>query len=266
MQLTFPYRETWLHRVNPSVKLILLFVLFIVVILIHNINILMNVTLGVLVLLLIWSGHPGKRMLLYTAPFVLVFVSTSTGMMMFGEGTTTWFHYGLIHITEESFFRGLHLGFRALNMAAAGLLFGLTTRPVSLFYSLMQQWKTPPKYAYSFLAAMRIFPLLLEDFQMLRHALKVRGARRSYGIRGFYETIRRYTIPLLAQSIRRAQRIAVAMEAKRFASEAKRTYYYSISYSAYDILFVAVFAAIIVLSYWVGAASPYFDIQDVRRL
>ncbi|HEY0827347.1 MAG TPA: energy-coupling factor transporter transmembrane component T [Bacilli bacterium] len=266
MQLTFPYHETWLHRVNPGLKLILFVLLFFIVILIHNLNILINLTAGVLLLLALGSGHPWKRLLLYSSPFVLVFISTATGMMMFGQGSTTWLKYGLLHVTEESFFRGLHLGFRALNMAAAGLLLGLTTRPVYLFYSLMQQWRLPPKYAYSFLAAMRMLPLLLEEFQTLRNALKVRGTRTSYGLKGLYLTIQRYAIPLLAQSIRRAQRIAIAMEAKRFSNEVKRTYYYKIKYSCWDVIFVVYFAAVVILSYWIGTVWPYFATVDVRGL
>jgi energy-coupling factor transport system permease protein len=264
MQITFPHRQTWLHRVNPGLKLLLFIALFIVVLLIHNLNILMNLTFGVLLLLILWSGHPWKRLLLYSSPFLLVFLSTSTGMMMFGQGSTTWLHYGLIHVTEEGFFRGIHLGFRALNMAAAGLLFGLTTRPVFLFYSLMQQYKLPPKYAYSFLAAMRMLPLVLEEFQTLRHALKVRGVRQSYTIRGLYLTIQRYAIPLLAQSIRRAQRIAIAMESRQFTNDAKRTYYYNVGYSTSDLGFAVYFIVIVIVSHWIGTVWPYFEIKDVR--
>ncbi|MFD0589659.1 energy-coupling factor transporter transmembrane component T family protein [Paenibacillus sp. GCM10027627] len=263
MQLTFPHRQTWLHRVNPGVKLLLFLALFIAVLLIHQLNMLIYFTIAVL-LLLLWSGHPWRRLLLYASPFLLIFVSTSTGMMMFGTGSTTWFRYGLIHITEESFYRGLHLGFRALNMAAAGLLFGLTTRPVALFYSLMQQWRLSPKYAYSFLAAMRMLPLLAEEFQTLRHALQVRGVRTRFTPKGLYLTIQRYAIPLLAQSIRRAQRTAVAMEAKRFDSSASRTYYYKIGYSAWDAVFALYFIAAIFASEWLAAYLPYFQVGDVR--
>lgn len=263
MQLTFPHRETWLHRVNPTLKIVLFSLWFATVILIHDFSVMMNVAIGS-VLLLPWSGHPWRRLLLYASPFLLVFVSTSTGMMFFGKGETEWFRWGLVNITEESFFRGLHLGFRALSMAAVGLLFGLTTRPVSLFYSLMQQGRLSPKYAYSFLAAMRLVPILLEEFQTLRHALKVRGMRKRSGIVNFYQLLHRYAIPLLAQSIRRAHRIAVAMEAKRFAGEAKRTYYYVIGFSYRDIVFAGYAIGVFWVALTVGTEWPYADFTDVR--
>jgi energy-coupling factor transport system permease protein len=263
MQLTFPHRETWLHRVNPTLKLIILSLWFVAVILIHNFNVMMNAAIGSLIILL-WSGHPWRRLLLYSSPFLLVFVSSSTGMIFFGTGQTEWFKWGLVHITEESYYRGLHLGFRALSMAAAGLMFGLTTRPVYLFYSLMQHAKLPPKYAYSFMAAMRLMPILVEEFQTLRYALKVRGMKRQGFLRNLYNSLNRYAIPLLAQSIRRAHRIAVAMEAKRFAGNAKRTYYYAIGFSYWDILFTVYTVALFILAYWVGGSFPYVNNTDVR--
>ncbi|WP_391572874.1 energy-coupling factor transporter transmembrane component T family protein [Cohnella sp.] len=263
MQLTFPHRRTWLHRVNPVVKLALFSLWFFAIILIHNFNVMANVAAGS-VLLMLWSGHPWRRLLLYSSPFLLVFISSATGMMFFGSGETPWFSWGIVHITEESYYRGLHLGFRALSMAAVGLLFGLTTRPVDLFYALMQKANLPPKYAYSFLAAMRMIPILAEEFQTLRHALKIRGMRKQGRLKTLYRTWHRYAIPLLAQSIRRAHRIAVAMEAKRFAGQARRTYYYVIGFSYRDIVFGAVTAALFGLSFALGTQWPYVGIADVR--
>lgn len=263
MNLSFPHHETWLHRVNPGLKLVMFFLLFVVVIVIHNPNIMLNVACAIL-LLLVWSGHPWKRLLLYASPFILVFISTSAGMMLFGKGVTTWWAWGLIHVTEESFYRGMHLGFRALCMAAAGLLFGLTTRPVNLFYSLMQQWKLPPKYAYSFLAAMRMIPIMLEEFQTLRHAHRIRGSHQHVSKWNMYATLRKFAIPLLAQSIRRAQRIAIAMEAKGFVNETKRTYYYVIRYSTADIVFIGYFVVMMALAWELGIRFPYVEVWDVR--
>jgi energy-coupling factor transport system permease protein len=257
MQLTFPHRDTWLHRVNPSVKLIVSLALFVFIVLTGSLNVTINMTIATLLPLLLFSGHPAKRLLLYASPFLLVFVSSSTGMMMFGQGSTTWFRFGIVHVTEESFWRGLLLGFRGLQVAAAGLLFGLTTRPVALFYSLMQQWRLAPKYAYSFLAALRMIPVIIEEFQTLRHALRIRGTKKRSPLTGWYATLRMYAIPLLVQSIRRAHRTAVAMEAKRFSNERSRTYYYEFGYSALDVVYVLYFVVAALLAVTVGTYWPY---------
>lgn len=264
MRMQLQYKETWLHHINPSLKLIVMLVIFLSVLFIHNPNILINLTIVFLLLFIAYTGYPKKMLMFILLPFFVIFISTATSMIFFGKGETTWFEWGLIHITKESFFRGLHLGFRALNFALLGIIFSLTTRPVYLFYSLMQQLKLKPKYAYSFLAGVRLIPIMIEEFQTIHNALKIRGAAQARSIRGLFEKMKRYAIPLLSQSIRRAQRIAVAMEAKRFTNEANRTFYYEIRFSKYDVFFVTSMAVLIFLAYYVSNAFPYFLITDVR--
>lgn len=223
-----------------------------------------NFWVGVLFLYLFFTGHPSKRLALIALPFVVIFITSATSMMLFGKGEITWFKWGLIHITEESFFRGLHLGFRGLVFAGLGVIFSLTTRPVLLFYSFMQQLKVKPKYAYSFMAAVRMIPIMIEELQTLRYALKVRGVQDQRGIKAFYQKLKAYSIPLLSQSIRRAHRIAVAMEAKQFSNTNKRTFYYKIGFSKFDISFVLYFIVIFIASYYLAMYFPYFLNQDVR--
>ena len=264
LQLEFSYEETWLHKINPSVKLLVMFFLLLIALFIHNINFMVNVTIAAFILYCCFTGHPLKRVLLFSLPFLMVFVSTASSMILFGKGDTTWFKWGLINISQESFYRGIHIGFRALTFAALGLTFALTTRPVYLFYSLMQQLKLKPKYAYSFMAGVRLIPIMFEEFQTIRNALKVRGGDSSNGISAIFTKIKAYTIPLLSQSIRRAHRIAVAMEAKGFSDATKRTYYYHIGYSKYDFIFILYFVILLILGYYTSIHIPYLPVTDIR--
>ncbi|MCM3749417.1 energy-coupling factor transporter transmembrane protein EcfT [Paenibacillus pasadenensis] len=263
MNLTFPHRQTWLHRVNPAHKLMVSALLFVLVLFTHNLNVMILLTAAAL-LPLLFTGHPPLRLLLYASPFLLLFVSSASGMMMFGTGDTVWFRYGLIRISEESFYRGLHLGFRSLQVAAVGLTFALTTRPVALFYSLMQQLRLPARYAYSFLAAFNMLPLLAGEFLILRQSLQIRG-RRPRGLKGYYERLRMYAIPLLAQCIRRAHRTAAAMEAKRFGSgSGVRTYYYRYSFTGADVWYAGYIVLSSVLAWQLGQIGPFTSAIDVR--
>lgn len=264
MQLELSYRETWLHRTNPSLKLAVSLALFFLVLFTHNPSVMVNASAGALLVLFACSGHPASRLALFVLPALLLLVSSATSMIFYGKGETVWWDWGIVHVTRESFFRGLQVGLKSLCFAFVGLLFALTTRPVLLFYSLMQQCKVPPKYAYSFMAAMRLLPIMVGEFQTLRHALAVRGVGRQRGLGGAYRKMKAYAVPLLAQSIRRAQRIAVAMEAKRFAGNGRRTYYYKTGFSAADAALVAGTAVLGAAVYAVGVLLPYFSITDVR--
>ncbi len=265
MNLFEQKRITWLNKINPSFKLIFFMLVMIWLIFVHNLNVVIYFTPFLLLLYLI-IGYTWQKLLLFFLPLILVFVSTAAGMILFGEGSTIWFKWGLIQISRESFYRGIHLGLRGFDFGLLGFIFALSTRPVYLFYSLMQQLKLPAKYAYSFLAAFRLLPIILEEFQILRHAFIVRGVNYLSGIKGIVQKLSFYSIPLLAQSIRRAHRIAVAMEAKRFNYEGKRTFYYVLRYSKYDLFFSFIIILAIFTAVYLGTYYPYIPITDVRLI
>ncbi|MCM2674534.1 energy-coupling factor transporter transmembrane component T family protein [Alkalicoccobacillus plakortidis] len=264
MTALYATKDTWITHVNPSIKLILSILLFAYMIFIHNPTHLVYLTAVFCLLLFVFSGHPLRYLLLFSAPFILVFFSSASSMIFFGRGDTTWFKWGIFHVTEESFYRGVHLGFRALAFAILGMIFALTTKPVLLFYSLMQQLKVPSKYAYSFLASIRIIPIMIEEFQTLRHAMVIRQAVPEKGLKGVYKKLQFFSVPLLAQSIRRAQRIAVAMEAKRFMQVKQRTYYYQTRITYYDLIFLIVLVSAPLATYMLADLFPLFDNTDVR--
>ncbi|WP_226682540.1 energy-coupling factor transporter transmembrane component T family protein [Sutcliffiella horikoshii] len=261
MQLELYKNKSWMHDINPSFKLIGMVLLFIAVLFIHNINVMLNLTGILLLVYLLMTGQTYKLKLLLLIPFVFLFFTSAISMVLFGKGDTTWLEFGLIHVSEESFYRGIHLGSRSLVFAFCGLIFALTTQPIFLFYSLMQQWKLPPKFAYSFMAGIRLLPIILEEFLTLRKALIVRGVEQNGNL---VKKVYFYSIPLLSQSIRRAYRIAVAMESKRFSNQKNRTYYYELGYSRMDVWFVLLILLMIALSLYIGTRLPYVPVTDVR--
>ncbi|MFC7783892.1 energy-coupling factor transporter transmembrane protein EcfT [Rossellomorea sp. GCM10028870] len=264
MNIELEHRETWLHQINPSFKLMTLIGLFVFLLFIHYLNWLLYLSLLFFLLLWVFSGYSYRTVSLMILPFFLVFISTASSMVLFGKGETTWMKFGWIHITEESFYRGIHVGLRTIVFAILGLLFALTTRPVKLFYSLMQQLRLKPKYAYSFMAGFRLIPIMIEEFFTIRNAMKVRGVEEMKGIKHVFHKMKSYSIPLLAQSIRRAHRIAVAMETKGFKESGKRTYYYRVTFSRYDGYFLGSILFMIVLSYYFSTHLPIFPAGDVR--
>jgi energy-coupling factor transport system permease protein len=264
MKKEWNIQETWLYRINPSFKLFVLMSMLIFILFLHVLNWLTYLTIIFFLLLWLFSGLSKKILSLLVLPFLVVFISTASSMILFGKGETIWFNWGLVQISEESFYRGIHLGFRAFIFATLGLLFALTTSPVNLFYSLMQQVRLNPKYAYSFMAAFRLIPIMVEEFFTIQNAMKVRGIEQNKRLTSFFRKLKAYSIPLLAGSIRRAHRIAIAMEAKRFTGNKQRTFFYDVGFSKYDYFFMATVLAIILISYYVSTILPIFPVGDVR--
>lgn len=253
-----PVRETWLYRVNPALKFVIIFALLLVALFNRNLGFTLNLAIVYAVLLYGFSGYAPRKLMLLSIPFVITFISSFTSMLLFGKGINVWWSWGLIKISEESFLNGLLLGMKTLCFGFLGLVFLLTSRPILLFYALMQQFRLPPKYAYSFIASIRLMPMVVDEFLIRTNALRVRGVRFSKGFKGVFSRLRLYMVPLLAQSIRRAQRVAVAMEAKRFQMTAGRTYYYVTVYSKWDTVFAGVMLILFTSAYVFADYLPWF--------
>lgn len=264
MQLALPKKESWIHGVNPSLKLLIMLMIFICIMFIHNVDVMTYVTMSFLLVFLVSIKYPVKIKMLLLLPFLFIFLTSSLAMIMYGKGDTTLLRFGLIHVTEESLFRGMHLGLRSMVFACCGLLFALTTKPVLLFYSLMQQGKLPPRFAYGFMAGVRLLPIMVEEYLTLRNALLVRGVKQERGLSGLLKKLKSFSIPLLSQSIRRAHRVAVAMEAKRFSRQKTRTYYYRTGFSTKDAWFVVLFIGVFMIGFAAADYIPLFSITDVR--
>lgn len=248
-----PQRETWLYHVNPAFKFIVFVILLCIALVNRNFDFALNQMIAYLLLFILFSGYGSKKIMLFLLPLLIAFLSTASTMILFGKGENMWWTWGLIRISEESFYRGILLGLKTCSFGLLGMVFALTSRPIHFFYALMQQFRLPPKFAYSFIASIRLLPMVIEEYHVRTNALKIRGAHYAKGIRGWYQRLGMYVIPLLAQSIRRAQRVAVAMEAKRFqmSSSRSRTYYYATSYSLYDLGFLLCIIIMVSIAYFI---------------
>ncbi|PID20561.1 ABC transporter permease [Sporosarcina sp. P3] len=235
-----PKRKTWLFRVNPALKFIVFFAFLIITLVNQSVPFAISQAVLYGILFYIFSGYSWRKLLILSIPLVISFLSTGLTMLLFGKGEAVLWQWGLLKISEESIQHALLLGSKSLSFGFVGFTFILTIQPVLFFYAMMQQFRLPSKYAYSFIAAFRLIPAVTEELQIRRNALQVRNIQFSKGIKGIYERLQSYTVPLFAQSIRRAQRIAVAMEAKQYQMGAARTYYYTTRYNAIDRLFLLV--------------------------
>lgn len=255
--------STFIDRTNPLTKILLAAILFVTVIFIHNPNVLFHLTIIMLIVLFLLSGVKMKYLLIL---LMFIFISgfiASLYMIFYGEGTQTLFRYGIIHITEESFVRGIHISMRGIILSLFGALVIFTTKITDVFYALMIQLKIKPKYAYSFMAAIRMVPIIVAEYFQLRQARKVRKALIHKKYISVFRGLKSTIVTLLSQSIRRAYRLGIAMESKGF-SDNKRTYYYKTSFSKYDLYFILLVLASIWIAILLGSSIPVINITDAR--
>jgi len=123
-------------------------------------------------------------------------------------------HLGTVKLTGAALWAAGTLWLRLLSFALLSLVFVKTTEPQRLILSLVHQLHLNYRVAYSTLVGYRMLPLLQTDYRTIRAAQRVRGAGEKRGSWHSWSRARRYTLPLLTGAVRRASRVAIAMDAR----------------------------------------------------
>jgi energy-coupling factor transport system permease protein len=156
---------------------------------------------------------------------------------------------------------GAGLALRVVGLSLPGVLLVATTDPVRLADALTIHWRVPTRFAFGALAALRLVPLLVGEFESVRLARRARGieargpvarARLAGGI----------VFALLVGAVRRGSRLATAMDARGFDSGIVRTNARGSRLHRRDAAFVAgttvVCLVAVALSLLTGAWDPVF--------
>jgi len=159
-------------------------------------------------------------------------------------GAKPIFSLGVVAVSRAGFESGVATGLRIFSLGMVSLLFGATTSPSDLIRALMQQWKLSYRLGYGVLAAYRFVPMLDSEFETIRAAHRVRGVHYSHHPVDQYLRLKKYSIPLLASAIRKAERVAIAMDSKAFGAFPTRTYYRRTYFQRTDWIFLASFLLI----------------------
>ncbi|HET7520074.1 MAG TPA: energy-coupling factor transporter transmembrane component T [Candidatus Limnocylindria bacterium] len=129
---------------------------------------------------------------------------------------------GPVDASATALANGVGLGLRLAGIAFAGVLAMTTTDPTRLADSLVQQLRVSPRFAVGALAAARLIPVMALEWQILSLARRARGVTG----RGPIQAVRVFfgkLVALLIGAVRRATRLATAMEARGFGARDCRT-------------------------------------------
>jgi energy-coupling factor transport system permease protein len=118
---------------------------------------------------------------------------------------------------------GVALGLRLMGIALCGVLAVATSDPTELADSLQQQARLSPRLAVGAMAATRMLPILAVEWQLLGMARRARGVSAGWSPILAARLAFGRLLALLVASIRRATRLAMAMDARGFGSEPCRT-------------------------------------------
>lgn len=112
---------------------------------------------------------------------------------------------------------------RLLGIALPGILVLASTDPMDLADALVQRLHVSPRFAYGALAALRLLPLLAADWHQIARARRARGLAAGWSPVARARLGFSRVFAVLVGAIRRAVRLATAMEARGFDAGVPRT-------------------------------------------
>ena len=235
------------HRLHPVTKLAGLLAFVVAAFLVDRPVVLLPLTAGVFALLAVAGGFPNVRRL--RVMFVLVLVFTVVVWTIFyrrGAGPT-W----------EGFEYGLSTAIRLDTFLAAGILFLTTTRVEEVAFAL-GRLGVPYKIGFTLTLAFRLVPVFFDAAVSVVQAQRCRGLE--FGRGGPVTRLRRFVpviVPVLIGALRRADRMAMALELRGFNSDRPRTTYLRAEAGARDAVAGAI-ATVTVVAYvalWLSGAG-----------
>jgi energy-coupling factor transport system permease protein len=155
---------------------------------------------------------------------------------------------------------GVALALRVIGLALPGVLLVASTDPVRLADALTIHWRLPTRFAYGALAALRLAPLLVTEFETIRLARRTRGVESGGNPLAAVRLFAGACFTLLVGAVRRGSRLAAAMDARGFDSGVPRSTARGSRLHSRDAWFVAgtvaACAVAIALSVATGAWDP----------
>ena len=221
-----------LHRLHPVTKLAGLAAFIVAAFVVDRPLALAPLAAAIAGLLVPAGGLPNVRRL--RVMFVLVFV--------FSLVVWTLFYGGRFGATCAGFLYGLSTAIRLDTFLAAGILFLTTTRVEEVAYAL-GRLGLPYIVGFTLTLAFRLVPVFFDAALAVVQAQRCRGLELGRG--GIVARLRRFVpilVPVLIGALRRADRMAMALELRGFNSGRPRTTYLRARAGRADALAGAVLA------------------------
>ena len=233
--------DSIIHRLDPRSKLLAMFLLIVISFWANNpvTNLLLFVVTGIFISL---SGVPlsffikGLRSMFFLIAFTTIFQ-----LFFISSGQVLW-EIGFIKITSHGIEQAGIIFCRFVLIIFYSTLLTLTTMPLSLATAVesllgpLKRFKVPVHEIGLMLSmSLRFVPTLMDDTIRIMNAQKARGV--DFGEGSIIQKVKAMIpilIPLFATSLKRADSLATAMEARGYQGGVGRSQYRQLSWMRKD--------------------------------
>ncbi|HEU4671743.1 MAG TPA: energy-coupling factor transporter transmembrane component T [Candidatus Limnocylindrales bacterium] len=225
-QMSFAYRDThsWLNALDPVTKFVgvvaFTFIAFGTYIWWAQVAITIAVFLLATVGGRISLGDIWRGTWYFAIASIGFFVVQSWSL----PGAQPWFVFAGHQFYADTINFAFSLAVRIYIIFVLSLIFVRTTNPRDLAVASVQVLRVPYRIAYSLFVALRIIPLIEDQFATVRAAQSVRGVGMDPGIRGRIRNSVRYALPVLVGVMREANVMVLSMESRAFGAYPTRTF------------------------------------------
>ncbi len=244
--------ESPVHRLDPRTKIAAVTLLMVAIFVVRDFAgyaLLTAFLLGVIVLSRVPVGHVlrGLRPIGFLLALTLILNVFFSGI----QDGEVLFRLGPLVATREAVVRAVFIGYRLIALVVSTSLLTFTTSPVELtdgLERLMRPFRRigvpAHELAMMMTIALRFIPTLLEETEKIIKAQMARGAEFERG-----NVLRRaralvpVLVPLFVSAFRRADELALAMEARCYRGGEKRTRMKELRFAVRDAVGLALTVA-----------------------
>lgn len=243
--------NSFLHRMDPRAKIIAT-TIFVVAIFLANSPLAYGLVGAFTIFAMLLSRLPLRLMWSAIKPLWIIIVFT-LGIHIFTTPGTSLFQWGIINITDQGLAMGLQMAARLIFLILFSSLLTYTTSPIRLtdgIEHLLNPFRCigvpAHELAMMMTIALRFIPTLIDETDKIMKAQKARGADfESGGLVKKAKNLIPLLVPLFISSFRRADELAMAMEARCYRGGAGRTRMKVLKFTSKDFIAFGVFALLL---------------------
>lgn len=242
-----------MHRLDPRVKLLLTIAIIVLIFFVHTYWGYLAV-LAMLMLAVACSRISVKFVLKGIKPMWFVILLTFVMNIFFLTGEKVLWQWGAVKIYQEGIEKAIELAIRLILLVMCSTILTLTTSPKEItdaLESLLRPLKAVHfpvhEMALMMSIALRFIPTLMEETDRIMKAQTARGA--SFDSGGLMEKAKGMIpilVPLFVSAFKRADELALAMEARCYHGGDNRTRMKVFHVQLRDYLALLLFAALCV--------------------
>jgi energy-coupling factor transport system permease protein len=246
--------DSSIHKLDPRSKLIIIF-LFVCVIFLANNGVTYALIAIYTFMMLGLSRIPVRFLYAGLKPVIWLVLFTLVLQLFFTKSGNLLYELGPIKIYDEGVKQGIFISLRFFFLILMTSLLTLTTTPIEITDGLetllnpLKKVRFPVhEMALMMSISLRFIPTLMEETDKIMKAQIARGVEFNSGpIKDRIKAVIPLLIPLFVSAFKRAEELAIAMEARGYRGGEGRTKYRQLSWSVPDSLQIVILAILTIL-------------------